>query len=389
MTDENRLPHLLKLLDDDSPTVRQAVAEALAGFGEGLDPALDSLAEPATPVQRRQIDALLLARRGERLLARWPEWFALSSDDEKLEQAFALLEEFRTGGPSTLAGRLDALAEEYRAAAGAPAPTSLARFLFKVKGLKGARDNYLDPLNSDLAAVIERGEGLPISLCLVYRLVGRRVGVEVESIGFPGHFLARVADEGQEYLVDCFAGGRFATEESILEDNEDREQAVLGILRTPLRAEAIVLRALNNLARAYLEYERPAERQLVEALRERLAESERALIGEEAGDPESGFQVGELVRHRRYGYRGVIVARDESCQASADWYWSNRTQPDRHQPWYHVLVHGDEQVTYAAQSSLIEDDSGDPVQHRLLPYFFERFDGGGYIRNDRPWPRRP
>ena len=60
------------------------------------------------------------------------------------------------------------------------------------------------------------------------------------------------------------------------------------------------------------------------------------------------FAVGELVRHGRYDYRGVVVASDPACRADDDWYLANRTQPDRDQPWYHVLVHGSHQVTYAA-----------------------------------------
>ena len=51
------------------------------------------------------------------------------------------------------------------------------------------------------------------------------------------------------------------------------------------------------------------------------------------------FEIGDTVRHRRYGYRGIIVERDLSCKASDDWYLGNRTQPEREQPWYHVLVH--------------------------------------------------
>ena len=48
------------------------------------------------------------------------------------------------------------------------------------------------------------------------------------------------------------------------------------------------------------------------------------------------FSVGQLVRHRRYGYRGVIVEVDTKCLAPDDWYGSNLTQPDRFQAWYHV-----------------------------------------------------
>ena len=98
------------------------------------------------------------------------------------------------------------------------------------------------------------------------------------------------------------------------------------------------------------------------------------------------FTPGELVAHRRYGYRGVVVARDLACQADAQWYASNQTQPERAQPWYHVLVDGSSSTTYAAQTSLRADDSAEPIEHPLVAVFFSRFAGGCYERNDRPWP---
>lgn len=98
------------------------------------------------------------------------------------------------------------------------------------------------------------------------------------------------------------------------------------------------------------------------------------------------FKLGQLVRHRKYGYRGVIVDFDAECQADERWYRSNQTQPDRDQPWYHVLVHDSYQVTYAAESSLIQDISDEPVVHPLVTKFFSRFENGHYIRNDHPWP---
>ncbi len=98
------------------------------------------------------------------------------------------------------------------------------------------------------------------------------------------------------------------------------------------------------------------------------------------------FVIGQLVRHRRYGYRGVIVDFDMRCQASETWYQKNQTQPKRDQPWYHVLVDGSDVVTYAAQTSLAEDDSSNPVEHPLVQAFFDDFVQGQYVRNDTPWP---
>lgn len=98
------------------------------------------------------------------------------------------------------------------------------------------------------------------------------------------------------------------------------------------------------------------------------------------------FTPGELVRHRRYGYRGVVVDYDTTCQAAEAWYQSNKTQPKRDQPWYHVLVDGSNQTTYAAQDSLMPDPCDEPIRHPLLGAFFSAFHEGAYVRNDRPWP---
>jgi heat shock protein HspQ len=97
------------------------------------------------------------------------------------------------------------------------------------------------------------------------------------------------------------------------------------------------------------------------------------------------FEVGDLVRHRRYGYRGVVVDFDSECQAPESWYSSNRTQPLRQQPWYHVLVHGSSTATYAAQENLEPDRSGETVDHPLVELYFETLVGGRYVRNDEPW----
>jgi heat shock protein HspQ len=106
-----------------------------------------------------------------------------------------------------------------------------------------------------------------------------------------------------------------------------------------------------------------------------------------AGDgPPTLFSPGDLVRHKRYHYRGVVVDFNLVCHADEHWYQSNQTRPDRDQPWYHVLVDGNSATTYAAQSSLDPDNSGDPVDHPLIGVFFTGFVDGAHLRNDTPWP---
>jgi len=102
-------------------------------------------------------------------------------------------------------------------------------------------------------------------------------------------------------------------------------------------------------------------------------------------DAPNRFVPGDLVRHRKYGYRGLVVALDLTCLASEDWYRSNRSQPTREQPWYHVLVHGAEHTTYAAEENLTEEWEAEPIRNPLVERFFSAFTGDGYLRNDVPW----
>ncbi len=109
--------------------------------------------------------------------------------------------------------------------------------------------------------------------------------------------------------------------------------------------------------------------------------------------PAPRFSVGQLVSHRRYGYRGVIVALDRTCQAPDWWYERNQTRPQRSQAWYHVLVdqaseHGQSgaATTYAAESSLLPAEIPDPINHPLVDQYFDTFDGQRYRRNNRTWP---
>lgn len=102
------------------------------------------------------------------------------------------------------------------------------------------------------------------------------------------------------------------------------------------------------------------------------------------------FEIGQLVQHRRYGYRGVVASRDPECRASKSWYQNNQSQPERAQPWYHVLVHGSDHTTYAAETSLEEELGGEQVVHPLAKLIFESFHGGQYtIREGIRFPDFP
>ncbi|MDQ1375110.1 MAG: hypothetical protein QOJ09_2448 [Actinomycetota bacterium] len=98
------------------------------------------------------------------------------------------------------------LAELDGLAAAAPdgSVDGLCRHLFVAEGFAGNGDDYYEPANSYLDAVLDRRLGIPITLAVVLMEVARRRGVVVEGVNAPGHFLVRA--EGR--VLDPFAGGR-------------------------------------------------------------------------------------------------------------------------------------------------------------------------------------
>jgi regulator of sirC expression with transglutaminase-like and TPR domain len=141
--------------------------------------------------------------------------------------------------------RLDGLA------AGCPAPTldALRDHLFGPDGFRGNRDDYYDPRNSYLNHVIDRRTGIPITLSVVVMEVGRRLGIDLEGVGMPGHFLLRHRGD-PPVMIDPFEGGALVTPA----DSEARFRAVHGEEATfdptflePVGPRAIVARILANL----------------------------------------------------------------------------------------------------------------------------------------------
>jgi heat shock protein HspQ len=91
------------------------------------------------------------------------------------------------------------------------------------------------------------------------------------------------------------------------------------------------------------------------------------------------FQVGQLIRHRLFGYRGVIFDVDPLFEGDEDWYRTMaRSRPPRNAPWYHVLVHDATHTTYVAERNLEADDEPEPVRHPLIDELFSSYAHGGY-----------
>jgi regulator of sirC expression with transglutaminase-like and TPR domain len=132
----------------------------------------------------------------------------------------------------------------------------VSAFVFGTLGFTGNREQYLDPRNSYLNEVIGRRLGIPITLSIVYIEVGRRAGLPLSGIGFPGHFLVGCEPAGQERLIiDAFGGGTMLSEpecRTLLREHAGDQVPWHPSYLDRTDRRAIVLRMLGNLKRAYV-----------------------------------------------------------------------------------------------------------------------------------------
>jgi len=159
--------------------------------------------------------------------------------------------------PADHLARLDELAVRSGAAALLRPRARLDRlraFLFAEEGFRGNADDYYDPRNSCLNDVLDRRLGIPITLALVTIEVGRRVGLALDGVGLPGHFVVGARFGADVLLLDAFGGGE-------LVDRGGAEALAARAMGRPVRLRAahfaavsgrqIVARMLRNLQGAY------------------------------------------------------------------------------------------------------------------------------------------
>ncbi|MCW9035861.1 MAG: heat shock protein HspQ [Rhodospirillales bacterium] len=91
------------------------------------------------------------------------------------------------------------------------------------------------------------------------------------------------------------------------------------------------------------------------------------------------FHVGQLVHHKLFGYRGVIIDADPQFKGSDTWYKSHaQSKPPKDTPWYHVLVDEADYQTYVAERNLEPDTEGGPIRHEGVSSFFNELTDDGY-----------
>ena len=112
-----------------------------------------------------------------------------------------------------------------------------------------------------------------------------------------------------------------------------------------------------------------------------------APMGRKIEIPRARFGIGDVVRHKLFGFRGVIFDVDPIFSQTEEWYHAipEPLRPPRDQPFYHLLADSEESahVAYVSQQNLLADDSGEPIDHPAILAMFDREAGGRYRLRDQ------
>jgi regulator of sirC expression with transglutaminase-like and TPR domain len=135
---------------------------------------------------------------------------------------------------------------------------ALNHYLFEELGFTGNSADFYDPRNSFLNEVIDRRLGIPITLSVVYLEIGRRLGLVLHGVSFPGHFLVKCAVRGGAIMLDPYGKGISLSVEDLQHrlrtlhgDIDPTPEAVQRMIGTASNKE-ILARILRNLKGIYL-----------------------------------------------------------------------------------------------------------------------------------------
>ncbi len=257
---------LLKLLTDEDPAVYDMVRAKILSFGAeaaewlrphvlSREPALRRRAqEIVRHFDRQAADDEFLSfclKNGEDLALEQGAWKLAQTQypDINVEGYEALLDSFA----GELRERLDFGREPRQIL------SAINNYFFQELGFRGNEENYYDPQNSYLNRVLDRRTGNPISLCLVYLLLGRRLKLPVAGIGLPGHFICRYQSSSAEIYVDVFQRGACLTKVDCVQYLLRGNYSVREQYLTPVSPRRMLLRICSNLHQIYRQIESPEE----------------------------------------------------------------------------------------------------------------------------------
>lgn len=251
-TNIDALVHLLS--DHDLRVVRQIHRHLVDAGREAIPVLREALGDCDDPTLAARISAVIGDIAQADVDQHWDELLQSSERELDLEAGAFLIA--RAGDPQVETApyrqRLDAMAAELNPlSSGTPRQVvrHLNEYLFHTLRFRGNTQQYYDPNNSFLHRVLDDRVGIPISLSIVYLLLGQRLHVPVAGVGLPGHFLVGLRTE--PVFIDCFHQGALLTEKDCARLLRDYGVEFDRRYLEPCSHAHILARMLRNLIAVY------------------------------------------------------------------------------------------------------------------------------------------
>ena len=275
-------------------------------------------------------------------------------------------------------------------------------------GFKGNDSNYYSSANNDICSVLRQRSGIPITLVIVFIAIGRRCGLLLWPVGFPGHFLcgAGTPYSADERFVDVYSGGSVAHRNEVLASLESLSTQIADARIRPLGTRPLCFRLINNVLGVWQNVETDHQKLFagisaaisvyesephtderisrvrlavdnsdyehafselslmdgetqsrIQALYREEVERERKVLKRSDCNSTPLYKVGTVFYHARLFYRGVITGWEEECSQSQAWkdqMGVSKLPNGEKQPFYHSLVSSEFRTgmsshTYVAQ----------------------------------------
>ncbi len=215
MSEKEKLQYLIELIDDSTEEVRIEVLKELNNYGTSLEQDLLSYSNILSKERMTLLQPVISSIRQKWLINTWENWNNIKDYYDKIEFVLSIIAKYQYGihNQYDLTRILDFLTEDFKYKTPYGDELDLAHFLFKENGINGAKEDYYNPWNSNAVYAIKEKKGLPITLSLIFVLIGNRLGYKVYGCNFPGHFLAKVEVEDEFIFIDCYNGGKIIYED--------------------------------------------------------------------------------------------------------------------------------------------------------------------------------
>ncbi len=265
---EGQRSALVSLLADDDATIYQTVRRKILSYGVEATEWVRPHTLSSDPVLRRRATEVLHYLLRQDADNRFLGFCLKHGEDCNVEEGCWLLAQtqYPDVNPAAYEAMLDHFAAELRQRfefkAGAESLlATINHHVFNTQGFAGNDQNYYDPENSYLNRVIDRRIGNPISLCLVYLFIARRLHLPIAGIGMPGHFLCRYQSSTEEIYIDAFNRGKLLTRADCIKYLTQTSYGYQESFLNPVTPRRILLRTCTNLHQIYQHLELTHERE--------------------------------------------------------------------------------------------------------------------------------